>query len=745
MACPSQNYSGGQSGPTEWINWSERFRGRVSTLWEPDSLADLVNVVRRASADGHMLHVVGSGWGFENIAHSTDWMVSLRRLNKPLSAVLDGALNARWAANQAAGQDMLFHVEAGASVADVNDLLAARGLAMPTLGGANGQAIAGAISTGTHGGDVELPPLADAVMAMHLVTEGGRELWIERASEPITDDAALGAVLTRSCADTEIVRNDDVFNALLVAFGRFGVIYAYVLRVRPAFRLAEWTTQIPAATLTAALRNGVAGRTFLAPLLALLPAPPTSLNAINIASPRGVEVAFDTNNLGMCFVKRRWPTSGTIDLGMSNSQNPLCVVGASGVLAAAVAVLSPFQAIPFYNIAVTGEITALTASLATNPRQTAGQMLARVLSGFWGLGLGWAIPQISGVMFGLQYQDSMGNGKRGPSNLIISGYREQSLQGCYRADSVEPIFDAHSTSYIDFLDAILAAAPNSKQAGYISLRWSATSRAPLSMHNFPSAHAVAIEVTSLRGLPDNAKWMASVESLAVARGGRPHWGQINSLNAASTVTMFGGNVGAWRSALGSVVGGAMTFSNAFTAQRGLEPPSGAMATVSGQRSGDLAGAVAVVPVISLLLALAPAYQGDWRWCRKCQGLFFGGNPGPVCPTGGAHERTASGDYSLVVNSPWVAGQSNWRWCHKCQGLFFGGNQASVCPAGGAHDSGGSGNYTLLNNIPQASGQHGWSWCHKCQGLFFSGNPGPVCPAGGGHERTGSGDYSLLVG
>lgn len=177
----------------------------------------------------------------------------------------------------------------------------------------------------------------------------------------------------------------------------------------------------------------------------------------------------------------------------------------------------------------------------------------------------------------------MGNGKRGPSNLIISGYREQSLQGCYRGDSIEPIFDAHSGGYLDFLDLILAAAPSRKQAGYISLRWSATSRATLSMHNFPSAHAGAIEVTSLRGLPDNAPWMDTVEAVAVARGGRPHWGQINNLNAWSTRTLFSGNVGAWLSA---------TFSNAFTAQRGLEPPAGATVTASGPRAGDIAGRAA---------------------------------------------------------------------------------------------------------------------------------------------------------
>lgn len=485
--------------------------------------------------------------------------------------------------------------------AEVNDLLAARGLAMLTLGGANGQALAGAISTGTHGGDIDLPPLADAVMAMHLVAEDGRELWIERVSQPITDDFALGAVLAGSCPDTEIVRNDDVFNALLVGLGRFGVIYSYVLRVRPAFYLAKWTTKISAASLTAALRDGIVGGTFLAPLLTMLPAPPPSLNVVNVSIPRGVEVAFDTNNLKDCFVKRRWLTSDTTDLGLSNSENPLCVIGAPGVLAAALTIPTPMTGIPFFGIRVAVEMGKLSTSLSDDPEQSPGEMLARVLSAFWTLGLSDVIPQLSGVEFGFQYQDSIGNGKRGPSHLILSGYREQSLQNCYRGDSTEPIFDAHSTDYIDYLETILDQAPRMQQAGWLSLRWSTTSRATLSMHNFPTSHAVAIEVTSLHGLPDNAAWMEFMEGSAVARGGRPHWGQINNLDAASTVVMYGDNVGAWRSALGSVVGSATTFSNAFTAQRGLEPSSESEATLTGQRSGDLVGRSAIGSAISLLL------------------------------------------------------------------------------------------------------------------------------------------------
>ena len=40
-------------------------------------------------------------------------------------------------------------------------------------------------------------------------------------------------------------------------------------------------------------------------------------------------------------------------------------------------------------------------------------------------------------------------------------------------------------------------------------------------------------------------------------------------------------------------------------------------------------------------------QRGWRWCSKCQGLWFGGNPGSKCPGGGVHSKTGSGNYSLV--------------------------------------------------------------------------------------------------
>ena len=207
VVCASTTYSGGDKPAQTWTNWSGHFSGTVNRSVEPDSLSSLVNIVQQATSTGHQLHVIGSGWAFENIAWSPDWMVSLARLNKQVTYVTNSALIAPWAVS-GGGNNLVFHIEAGATIADLNDALASNGLAMPTLGGNVGQAVAGAISTGTHGGDPTQPPLADAVVAMHVVTEGGRELWVERASEPITDDLKLANALP--CKDTEIIRDDGI-------------------------------------------------------------------------------------------------------------------------------------------------------------------------------------------------------------------------------------------------------------------------------------------------------------------------------------------------------------------------------------------------------------------------------------------------------------------------------------------------------------------------------------------------------
>jgi hypothetical protein len=110
--------------------------------------------------------------------------------------------------------------------------------AFQTLGGAGGQTVFGALATGTHGGDFHMPPIADAVMALHLVADGGKHYWIEpeslhRMGARLTDDEPLRALYGQDRyggpGNFEVIRDDNMFYSVLVCAGRFGIVYSIVI------------------------------------------------------------------------------------------------------------------------------------------------------------------------------------------------------------------------------------------------------------------------------------------------------------------------------------------------------------------------------------------------------------------------------------------------------------------------------------------------------------------------------------
>jgi Pregnancy-associated plasma protein-A len=156
-------------------------------------------------------------------------------------------------------------------------------------------------------------------------------------------------------------------------------------------------------------------------------------------------------------------------------------------------------------------------------------------------------------------------------------------------------------------------------------------------------------------------------------------------------------------------------------------------------------------------------QLGWRWCVKCQALFFTGDgqDSGVCPAGQKHtpnptatDTRRSGNYIVdrgEANGP--NQQDGWRWCNKCQGLFHTDDltDVGICPAGyqhtlnaNANDSRRSGLYSLdcrQAANPPSTGQQKWRQCGKCHGLFFSsdGEASGVCPGQGKHEPNGKKD------
>ncbi len=140
-------------------------------------------------------------------------------------------------------------------------------------------------------------------------------------------------------------------------------------------------------------------------------------------------------------------------------------------------------------------------------------------------------------------------------------------------------------------------------------------------------------------------------------------------------------------------------------------------------------------------------QENWRYCRKCKGLFFAGATESrrevgVCKGGDGHDGSASDSYVLTLDAHSSSGQKNWRHCRRCRLLFFGGNPESLCPATGAHDATGSGDYNAPSEFAP-NVQKGWRWCRRCQGIFFGPPAGSVCSDGRAHEETGSGSYGFV--
>ncbi|MBL8252377.1 MAG: FAD-binding protein [Candidatus Competibacter sp.] len=599
MICKAPTFNGLNEQNRVWHNWNEDIQFTATEYFEPshsapnvtDGLLQLVHVVARATHEGQSLRVIGAGWAFEDIAKSDAWVVSLARLDRQLEYVVgnggagltDGL---RAVQSNVDSPTRLVHVEAGIRIATLCERLQAQGLAMPTLGGANGQSLAGAISTSTHGGDWQQPPFPDLVRAVHLVTDGGRELWIERDTNPITTKDRLQPLLP--CASTEIVYDNRVFDAVLVACGRFGVIYSVILETRKSFRVVEVITTPTQAEVMQALRVGQATKTLFQPLFDLLdPRPkPAKISDAN-GIPYFLQIVFNSQNTNDVWVHRRWETTVAEDLlsAPPESLHALAVIIVASANAFLVDLAGKTFFMPLLGLPASLSLLGLTAyldGLIASRTFRFGSVVSAVLDVLWKVPL-VSNPIISSTNFKVidhRFRTAIDTGRRGPHFLITTGPRADSDQTDYRSDSIEVVFDATQPGFLDFLDDVLAKAPSFQQAGIIALRPSKRSRAYLSMHNVTGTHAVSIELATLKFLPGNLAWMQYVHRAAVQRGGRPHWGQYNKLDESNVSMLYGSALNEWRKALLQVSGESRLFSNNFCRVRGLEPIARRMTATS---------------------------------------------------------------------------------------------------------------------------------------------------------------------
>ena len=102
----------------------------------------------------------------------------------------------------------LVTVQAGMTIRELNEILAARNLALPTLGTITHQTVSGAISTATHGGSIYHGSLSDCVESVRIATPDGRIVDVDRSQE--------------------------LFAAVIVSLGLLGVISTVTFRCVPS-------------------------------------------------------------------------------------------------------------------------------------------------------------------------------------------------------------------------------------------------------------------------------------------------------------------------------------------------------------------------------------------------------------------------------------------------------------------------------------------------------------------------------
>jgi hypothetical protein len=195
-------------------------------------------LIRTADQEDVSLRAHGGTWSFSPIAATDGILLNTQPLNYRFT--IDPAM---YAAPLPAGESLVF-VQCGMAVSELNRFLGRNRCALQTCGASNGQTIAGAVSTGTHGAALRFGAMQDYVRALHLVISPDESIWLQ-PSTPVMTDALplkLGA---------RVVSDDRLFHAALVSFGSFGIIHGVLLNVTSTYFLQCWRESSKLSTVWA--------------------------------------------------------------------------------------------------------------------------------------------------------------------------------------------------------------------------------------------------------------------------------------------------------------------------------------------------------------------------------------------------------------------------------------------------------------------------------------------------------------
>ena len=182
-----------------WTNWAGNVRATPRIVVTPGSIAELRAAVVEAARRGETVRVAGAGHSFAPLCATNGTLLDLSRLAGVERVDSDTGEATIWA---------------GTRIADLGEPLLAQGRALANQGDIDRQAIAGAVSTGTHGTGRKHGSFSAAVRAVELMRPDGELVTID-TTEP------------------------ERLRAASLSLGLLGVLTRVTLATVPAYKLRE--------------------------------------------------------------------------------------------------------------------------------------------------------------------------------------------------------------------------------------------------------------------------------------------------------------------------------------------------------------------------------------------------------------------------------------------------------------------------------------------------------------------------
>ena len=180
------------------------------------------------------IRALGGGWSFTKVAATEGWLLDTKQLNIVFN-ITKPSVHKAYVGRPA---DVVF-AQCGNSVKELNDFLKSKNKSLKTSGASNGQTIVGAFSTGTHGAAFDFGATPDFIAGLHIIISATKHIYLERASHPVASDAFVQKL------QTELIRDDELFNAALVSFGSFGFIHGVMIETEDLYLLECYRQRVP--------------------------------------------------------------------------------------------------------------------------------------------------------------------------------------------------------------------------------------------------------------------------------------------------------------------------------------------------------------------------------------------------------------------------------------------------------------------------------------------------------------------